>query len=208
VFENIPKNRLITYLLVLGAVPFVFVFMNFMGDRRQITETQSLIENMKDRAYILDKRQSINIAVRENFKDSDHYYLDKHLETLKFLEPEIEGLHKLESNKNYAGDENVKQRLDFLTGNANTLQFSEGNVQSFQYVQEISDTLVHPVEVNVSDLKKILSLIEGVDIPPNSPPADRPQLIILDFRIDKKEINSKNEVYTLNLKLLKREYNP
>lgn len=207
-FENIPKNRLITYLLVLGAIPFVFVFMNFMGERRQIAETQSLIENLKDRAYILDKRQSINIAVRENFKDSDHYYLDKHLETLKFLQPEIEGLHKLESNKNYAGDENVKLRLDFLTGNANTLQFSEGNVQSFQYVQEISDTLVHPVEVNVSDLKKILSLIEGVNIPPNSPPADRPQLIILDFRIDKKEINSKNEVYTLNLKLLKREYNP
>jgi hypothetical protein len=208
VLENIPKNRLITYLLVLGAIPIVFVTMNFLGERRQISETQSQIENLKDRAFILDRRQSQNNAARENFKDSDHYFLDKHLETLKFLEPEVDGLHKLESNKNYAGDENVKQRLEFLTGNANTLQFSEGNVQSFQYVQEISDTLVHPVEVNVSDLKKILSLIEGVEIPPNSPPTDRPQLIILDFRIDKKEINSNNEVFLLNLKLLKREYNP
>lgn len=207
-FENIPKSRLVTYLLVLGVIPFIFVFMNFMGKRAQINETQSLIENIKERAYLLDKRQSRNYAVREHFKDSDHYYLDKQLETLKFLEPEIEGLHKLESNKNYAGDENVKQRLEFLTGDANRLQFSEGNVQNYQWVQESTDTLIHPVEVNVSDLKRILSLIEGVDIPPYTPPPDRPHLIVTDFRIDKKEINPSNEVFALNLKLLKREYNP
>ena len=207
-FENIPKNRLITYLLILGVIPLIIVLMNFMGERRQVNETQSLIEDIRDRAFILEKRQATNIAVRENFKDSDHYYIDKQLETLKFLEPEIAGLHKLESTKNYAGDDNVKQRLEFLSGSANALEFSEGNVQSFQYVLEATDTLVHPVEVNVSDLKKILSLIEGVDIPPYTPPTDRPHLIVLDFRIDKKEINSNNEVFVLNLKLLKREYNP
>jgi hypothetical protein len=208
VFENIPKNRLIAYLLILGAVPFVFAFMHFMGQRREVNGMQSLIDNIKERAYVLDKRQSRNIAVRDHFKDADPYYLDKQLETLRFLEPEIEGLQKLESNKNYAGDENVKQRLDFLTGNMNTLQFSVGNVQSYQWVQESTDTLLHPVEVNVSDLKKILSLVEGVDIPPYAPPADRPHLLVIDFRLDKKEISPSNEVFVLNFKLLKREYNP
>ncbi len=182
--------------------------MNVYGKIKEVRAAQEQVAMLGDQAFILEKKQSVNIAVKEYYMDSEHFYLDKYLEKLKFLEPEIESLHKLESNKNFAGDENVKQRIEFLSGDGNSMLFSEGNMQSYQYLQETIATLVHPVEVNLSDLKKVLTMIEGIDIPPNVSPSERPQLIILDLRLDRKDITFNNQVFVLNLKLLVREYTP
>lgn len=146
------------------------------------------------------------MIVREHFRGADHFYIDKHLETLSFLESEAETLQKLVNNKYFAGDENVKKRLEFILGPSNDLLFSEGNVQSYPFFQETISSLVHPVEVNLEDLKEILALVEGSQIGPYKPGPNRPQLIIIDFKLDRKEATEKNEVFLLNMKLLKREY--
>ncbi len=65
---------------------------------------------------------------------------------------------------------------------------------------------MHPVEVNVSDLKKILTLIEGRKIGEFETGPQKPQLMILDFKLEKKNIRENNEVFDLNMKLLKREF--
>ncbi|NGX43099.1 MAG: hypothetical protein K940chlam7_01390 [Chlamydiae bacterium] len=203
---NIPKSRIILYLMIAGLLPFIFVAVNLLTKTSNLEELQNTLEEVKENAYVRETKQSLNMTVRGHYKEADHFYIDKHLETLSFLKPEIESLQKLVDNKYYAGDENVKKRLELLTGTGNALLFSEGSVEAYPFFQETTATLVHPVEVNLADLQKMLSLIEGVPVGPFKPGPFRPQLIFLEFKIDKKEASESNEIFLLNMKLLKREY--
>lgn len=204
-FKNIPRKRLLTYGLLLGLLPLIFSIANFYSKKESQNDLENSIRSVEDKAIIREKKQSVNMAVIDHFREADHFYIDKYLETLVFLEPEIESLQKLVSNKNFAFDDTVKKRLEFLTS-GNNLAFTEGVVQSYPQFQETTETLVHSIEVTVDDLQEILSRIEGIKMGTYSPPPNPPQLIILNFKIDRKNISEKNEIYNLNLKLLKREY--
>lgn len=205
-FKNIPQSRLILYIMIAGTLPLLFVIFNFFNKIQSADQLQYAIQNVQTMALQREKKQSVNISLRNSFRDADHFYIDKNVETLDFLTPEIESLQKIVSNPNFSEDENIKKRLEFLLGPSNNLSFTEGAVQSNPFFQETTETLAHPVEVNLDDLQKILSKIEGVDIGPYTPSPGRPQLIIIDFKLDKKNISDKNEVFGLNLKLLKREF--
>lgn len=205
-FKDIPQERMILYIMALGLLPLLLVGINFFASNSQIDGTLNHLHYVHDLAAARERKQAINMIVQEHYKATDHFYIDKNLETLSFLDPEIEMLQKLVNNKYFAGDENVKKRLEFLTGPGNKMLFSEGNVENFPSFQETTASLVHPIEINDTNLQEILSLIEGIEIGPFKPAPNRPQLIILDFKLDKKEVYSNNDVFLLNLKLLKREF--
>lgn len=204
--KNIPFSRALLYLLLLGLLPFVFALFLFVSQKNEIEELQNSIELIQHQAFIKEKKQALNLAVGRHYREADHFYIDKHLETLTFLEPEIDQLQKIVQDQNFAGDDRIKKRLEFLTGQANSLVFTEGTVHSFPYFQETSETLTHPVEVDSVDIQKILALIEGVKIGDFKPGPYSPQLLVTEFKLEKKKVNHKNEVYLLNLKLIKREF--
>lgn len=204
--ESIPKDRLVTYGLILGLIPLGMVLMHFFSILTDLSETDQRIEMIEEQILILGQKQSVNIALMQSYKDADHFYIDKQLETLQFLEPEIDSLQIALNNKNIAEDETIKKRYEQLIGSGNSLSFSEGVVQSSPVFQEVVESLIHPVEIDVNNLKEILAKVEGAEIGDFSPGPNRPQLIITDFKIDKKNSIDKNEVFQLNLKLLKREY--
>lgn len=204
--QTIPINRFVLYLLLLGLMPLALVMVLFFTQKSHLEELRSSLEIIQQQAFVKEKKQALNLAVRQHFRDADHFYIDKYLETLVFLEPEIETLQKIAHDKNFADDERIKKRLEFLTSQANSLVFSEGVVQSFPLFQETIESLVHPVEINVQDLQKILARIEGIKIDSFTPGPNRPQLLVTDFKIEKKKNNDKNEVFVINLKLLKREF--
>lgn len=205
-FKNIPQTRLLAYIMVLGLIPFFLVLVNFMNDQASVSSIDNTIQMIGMMGANIEKKQALNIAVRNNYLDADHFYIDKNVENLQFLTPEIEGLEKVMTNKNFPDDENIKKRLEFLQSGENTLVFSEGIVQSNPFFQEVLETLVHPVEVDADDIREILAKIEGNPIRNYAPGPNRPQLIILEFKFDKKQLSEKNEVYLLNMKLLKREF--
>lgn len=192
--------------MLLGVFPLLLIAFLMIQELSRMREIQESLTQLRYETLLKDKKQAFNVAVRRCFKDADHFYIDKHLETLVFLEPEIEGLQKILAEKNAILDEGFKKRLDFLTHGSNNLTFSEGVVQKFPFFHETLETLVHPVEINSQDLQKILARIEGVTIGPMPPGPGRPQLLITEFKLDKKKISERNEVYLLNLKLLKREF--
>jgi hypothetical protein len=192
--------------MIAGLLPVILAVLHFYTNVNAVNALSNELEVLQLAALTREKKQSQNMSIRENYKNADHFYIDKHLETLTFLEPEAEELQKLVVNRNYAGDEAVKKRLEFLTGPGNSLLFSESNIETFPFFKETVSTLVHPVEINNADLMEILSLVEGQPIGPYKPGPNRPQLIILDFKIDRKEATDKNDVYVLNMKLLMREY--
>lgn len=203
--ENIPRKRLLFYALLVGLLPLIFAITHFYSQLNNLDRLETHILMVQEKALMREKKQAVNMAVIDHYKEADHFYIDKYLETLTFLEPEIESLQKLVNNKNFSFDDSIKKRLDYLS-NDNDLSFSEGVVQSYPSFQETTETLVHPVEVNVDDIQEILTRIEGHSIGPYTIPANPPQLLILDFKIDRKSLSEKNEIYNLNLKLLKREY--
>lgn len=204
--KNIPLSRAVLYLICLGIAPLMFVFLLFTSQKRELEELENTIESIQHQAFLKEKKQALNLAVRQHFRDADHFYIDKYLETLVLLEPEVETLQKLSLDKNFGEDERVKKRLEFLTSSANALNFSEGVVQDFPLFQETLETLTHPVEVNATDIKKILARIEGTKIKELDPGLRSPQLLITEFRFDKKKVSDDHEVFSLNLKLIKREF--
>ena len=204
--QSIPRERFMMYGLILGLIPLGFVCMHFLSQLNHLNEMNERIEQIEQQSLMLERKQALNLAVIQTYKDADHFYIDKQLETLQFLEPEIESLQKVLGNKNVSEDETIKRRYELLTGGGNSLSFSEGVVQSYPIVQEVVESLIHPVEVNVENLKELLANVEGVTIGPYAPGPNRPQLIITEFRIEKKNSIDKNEVFQLNLKFLKREY--
>ena len=161
---------------------------------------------VKQKAYTIEQKQAQNIALRRHYRNADHFYIDKYLEAITFLEPEIENLKTIMKDKNFTNDKAIEKRLEFLNSPANHLSFVEGVVQAYPFFQETTETLAHPVEVNVDDIRKILSRVEGIKIGTFEPGPNPPQLVILEFKIDKKASNSDSDVYLLNMKLLKREF--
>lgn len=209
--NTIPVNRVVLYTLLIGILPVLFVAFLFFSQRNQLDDIQASLEYIEHQALIKEKKQALNVAVRQHFREADHFYIDKQIETLTFLEPEIEMLQKISNDKSFSDDERIKKRLDFLTAtgsasHGNEMVFSEGVVQSFPLFQETVETLVHSVEVNANDLQKILARVEGVEMGGTKPGPNRPQLFITEFKLEKKTINDKNEVFQLNLKLVKREF--
>lgn len=204
--EGIPFQRALFYIVAACFLPALVVLILLISQKSFLDDIEMKLDLVEQLALTQEKRQAQNLTVIHHFRDADHFYIDKRLESLTFLEPEVEALQKIVSHKNFTDDEEIKKRLEFLTGGGNSLRFTEGVVQTYPQFQETTETLIHPVEVNVNDIKRILSTVEGIAIPPYDPPPNRPQLIILDFKIDKKKLQEKNEVFLLNLKLLKREF--
>lgn len=205
-FSTVPKSRMLLYLISAGLLPIILVIALFFSAERRIDTLEENLQDMQQMSLLRERKQAVNMAVRNHYRDADHFYIDKHLETLTFLETEVESLQKLLNNENLVADDVVRKRLETLTGPSNSLAFSEGVVQSTPLLHETTESLVHPVEVNSGDIQKILAKIEGIEMGGYSPSPNRPQLIVLDFKVDKKNVTDKTEVYLLNLKLLKREF--
>lgn len=192
--------------MVLGLIPIILSLFYLVSEQGLLDQLVRMIDAVEEKAEVYKQRQATNMAVIDHYRDADHFYIDKYLETLTFLEPEIEALQKIVNHKNFTGDAFITKRLETLTGPANSMVFTEGIVQSYPLYQETTETLTHPIEVNVDDIRKILSRVEGVQIGPYKPGPSRPQMIVLELKLDKKRLPTESEVYVMNMKLLKREY--
>lgn len=206
VLKNIPQSRVLLYLLILGMLPLLAVSTLLLSRLDAVDDLETSLQMMQDKALLKGRKQAANLALANYYRPADHFYIDKNLEKLRLLEPEVENLTKTSANMNFADNEGVRKRLEFLTGPQNRISFTEVAVQSTPQFQEVIEQLAHPVEVNLEDIRKILSLIEGVEFGNAKPAPDKPQLLLLEFKLDKKDSGDKNQVFALNMKLLKREF--
>ncbi|MFN4174837.1 MAG: hypothetical protein ACK4HV_07030, partial [Parachlamydiaceae bacterium] len=150
--NKIPQNRALLYILIAALMPVLLSSAYVMTKLKDLDGLNQEFESLKETLLYKDQRQASNKKVRAYFKDIDHFYIDKELESLSFLEPEIEVLQKIVSQKNFPDDEIIKKRLEFLSGSGNHLVFNEGVVQNYGPFQEVLETQAHPVEINLNDL--------------------------------------------------------
>lgn len=195
----------IGYLLLLICAPLPllclmsYFFLTF-SRYEHLTEEMHRIHKKSVQVQALQQKEN---ALLSSLSNPDHFYIDKHLETLFFLEPETKRIEAMLLENPH--EESLKRRFHFLTEGPNRLLFSEVHTRQHQHYQEVEEKQQHAVEMNEEDLKRTLSLIEGVTIWPYGPQEKRPQLIIKDFQLSKKETPLHEFVYVINIDLIKRE---
>ncbi len=204
--KGLTQTRIIVYCLILGFLPLLFVGMNYMSQKsKQDSITMALSQAITD-ATNKNAKEFVNKEVKATYRDSNHFYIDQHIETISPLRDEVATLQKTLSLGFHPAEDQFRKRLQFHQSGQNTISFVEGSVKAYPDFQETQESLAHPVEVNLDDIKAILSKIDGVCFSQDMQlPEQRPHLIITDWKMEKKK-TPVQEVYTLDIKLIKREY--
>lgn len=202
--SQMPLNRILIYLAILGLLPIFFAIYQYNTGQARLSNIEEQLDSVQQQVFLLDKKQTSNNLVRDYYHGADPFYIAKHVQTLSLLDEERQVLDKLLHQVDLAPDPLVVKRLDELKGNA--LDFSEGAVQTYPFFREIPITQSRPVEVDKHDIESVLSRLEGVDIGSSKPGPNRPQVIITDFKIDRKTGSGGSQLYNLSMKLVKREY--
>lgn len=193
---------LLPYLavLLLAPLPFFYSCCRLWTQMHRLETLEERIDLARTKAKKLALFKESEGALLTHPKSPDHFYIDKYLESLIFLMPEITKLQTLSTQ-----NDQTQKRLQFLSDGQNRLLFAEDKVRKNDHTEEIEERQQRPVEMNEEDLKRVLSLIEGVRIGALSPPEHRPQLIVKEFELLKKGSPLEDAVYLVQMQLIKRE---
>ena len=127
-----------------------------------------------------------------------------------FLERSFKNLSLLEKEKTIlntsANIASLKDRFDFINSKNNAISFVEEELRLTPQIKETEEKLKQEVEIDSQDLKKILSIIERVEIDEYSPSLDkRPQILIKKISLEKKQSSPIGETFLLDMQIIKRE---
>jgi len=190
-------------LLIIGPIPFLIFLSQFIFGLQKLEQLEDEMERIHTKMVISQESQRKESALLSSLKNPDPHYLDKHVETLTFLLPEIKKLETLQL-ENPDDEQTIKQLQSLKEGN-NRLRFSEEQIRNNELFRETEEQQQQPIKLNEEDLKKLLCLIEGITIWPYGPKEGRPQLIISDFKLTKNELPSHEKVFIVSMQLIKRE---
>lgn len=189
------------YLLYLILFFFLIFFIIHRGE--EFKELERQLEQLNLRmGQVKELQKDRNIFVRD-YGEVDPLFLKHVLERMVFLKTEVEPLKLICSHPAFEACDNMKKRLSQLTEGENLFSFSEENRNAEASIEEIELRQHHPVEINASDLKSILSAIEGVSMGEAKPPNGRPQFIVRHCNLKKKKL-AERETYLLEMQLIKR----
>jgi hypothetical protein len=195
------KPSVIAVFLLIIPLPFLFLFFSFYTEMEKLNEFDANIERLHKKSEEISILKVKESSFLGRLKNANHHFIDENLESLVLLQSEIKKLEE----KNIENSETLKQRLKFLTDGSNHLKFIEESLKNHENLHEAEERLQHPVEMNVEDLKKLLCLVEGIHLSSYTPLEDSPQLVIKNFELSKKITSSEEEVYSLDMRLIKRE---
>lgn len=198
--RGVPPGRLVVYFGLLCLLPLLFVGFFLVDECSKQRGARLEMGAIEHRLIAQRHRGMRNASTRERFSGADPMYLNQVLEPYSLLERERAALEELVEHEPSLPNKEVLQRYEFLSSGRNALSFAEGVVQSAGDLRETVESLTHPVEIDGEDLNELLLLLEGDTSP------GRPQLLVTEFRLERKELASLNEVFVLDVKLLKREY--
>jgi hypothetical protein len=202
--KSIPQKRCIIYLLLLGLVPLLSVFIWYGHRRDFISDLGERLGHNIEAVSSQVAREYTNHMTRKLYRGKDPFYLNKEVESLVLLQNEIDELKKLSASSFGPEEEMCRRRLHFLTSGENGISFTESSEKHFSNTSEVVATLAHPVQVNLADLRKILTRLEAVPLE-GEIPLSRPHCIVSELRLEKKE-GFLHEVFVLNLQVTRRDY--
>lgn len=191
------------WLIALGLLPcFLVVFFHIGAEKKLGRFTEEALY-LKEKQKWVEKKSALEQALLTQMQQASSDYLENEIESMQFLLPEIQKLTALLHSKPESKTEHT--RLDYLQNGQNALRFRQQNFQRVGNFQEMEATQLHPVEMNKEDLKCLLARIENVQVGDVKPGNHPPDLLIKNFELIKKPLPSDEEIFLVNLELIKRE---
>lgn len=190
-------------LLLFAPIPFLICFFYFLFGLQKLNRLEKEAHRIHTKMILTQENQRKENFLLSSLKNPDLHYIDKNIETLTFLLPEIKKLEAIHLEN--PDEEQVIKRVHYLKEGSNRILFSEEVIRANDLFRETEEKQQQPVEINEEDLKKLLCFIEGITIWPYGPKEGRPQLIIKDFKLSKKELSNHNKVFVISMQLIKRE---
>lgn len=173
----------------------------------QNEETNEL-EALYFRAKKKEKMALIKKGKKERFlarySQSNPYFIDEQIESLSLLQKEKERLHSLLNHPAFPESTSFKERLKCI--DKNKLLFTEGEIRTSKTVKEVEEKQRYCVEMDETDLKRVLSVLEDIPIDPFYPPEHTPQILIQDFQLKVQNIPLQPQNFEVEISLLKREF--
>jgi hypothetical protein len=201
--QSLWPNPLICTLF-LGLIPLLVFSLAWQFYRKisELDEIERHLIAMHSRIVKYELCKEKEAAFYTQIEKADPQFLEKYVESLVFLEPEMKKLQALSSY--VKDDELINERLSFLK-TENQLKFIENDLRQEGKFKEVEYKIEKPIQVDKENLKQLLSLLENRKVDSSITP---PQITIKEFHIEKKEISKNSEVYELSLSIIKREKIP
>ncbi len=198
------SNPVLLTAMILLLLPLAYLIPTYLERAEHLrsvtTKMHSLHQLMLKKERTMEREQNLLSQISQ----ADPTYLETSIESLPLLETERQKWNIFASH--LETNQALKEKISFLEKGQNRFRFSEGESRSCSLFQEIEEKQQSPVDLSEDDLKKVLSLTEGVKIHPFFPSTKSPQLLIYSFELSKKMIpEMKEKVYTLQMQLIKRE---
>ncbi|MBX9744904.1 MAG: hypothetical protein K2X08_06825 [Chlamydiales bacterium] len=210
IFESIGRFFLLMlkpiFLFLIASLPLVLTSIYIVQKRLDLLSLQTQYEATLVKAYKSLNQRAEKERFISRYSETENYFLDHHIESLQLLQDEILWLQAYEHHPALAEKNLAKERLKRLSAGNNQISFLEEGIKKAQLYQETEEKMKKPVEVNETDLKKLLSLIENVEIGPYQPHPKSPQMIITNFSLKRRNSPFKQETFEVKLDLLKREF--
>lgn len=193
------------FLIFIALLPFLS-FLLLSQNQFAFNE----LENRFFKAIIKAKSAMEKKARKERFLERhtkpDPYFLDTQIESIHFLNAEIDRLKTWSSHPAIPNKDLIHDRINYLQCDENRLSFLEEGIQTSDLFKETVEKQRHPIQADTRDLIQLLSIIEDFPNESIKPIFSRPQLLITDFILKKTKTALNDELFELNIDLLKREF--
>ena len=196
----------IPYFLALIASLPILSFAILSQNQHSINELEFRFFKAIRKAKSAMEKKGRRERFLERHSKPDPYFLDTQIESLHFLTREIDRLKTWSAHPAIPRKELIHDRMAYLQSEDNRLTFVEEEIQTSDLFKETIEKQRHPIQVDTQDLAELLSIIEDVPKIGGQPIFRRPQLLITDFSLKKMKTPLNDEVFELNIDLLKREF--
>ena len=184
-------------VLLFFPIAITMALFHYYSEMKELNEIHAHLIAMQskvDRYHLLKEKENTFFAQIENGSPT---YIELTLEPLTFLNTEAK---KLQALSNYVKeDPHLEERLAFITSQ-NHLKLTEKETRNDPQVKETELKLANPLQIDLDDLKSLLSKIETAQ-------NKAPVLIFKHFDLIKKEISKDSQIFEIDFELIKREKN-
>jgi len=187
---------------ILPLLPLLSFLFYFMQNTEKLNKLEIQMEQLHRKAINFKKQKDKEALFLTQIQKTEPNFIEKHLSTLVLLEPEMKKLHSLSLD---TLDTQVKKKLSWIEKGGNHLIFIQQKLRFFENLQESEEIQQEYVEMNEEDLKRVLSLIEGIPIGHYVPPLGRPPLLIKDFHLSRTKLYAQENAFLIKIDLIKRE---
>lgn len=185
------------FILLFFPVVITMTLIHYYFEMHELNEIHTHLVSMQSKVekyHLVKEKEALFFDQIENGSPT---YIENTLEPLSFLNTEAK---KLQALSNYVKDDpQLERRLEFITTH-NQLRLLEKDTRSDPKVKETELKLAGPIQIDLDDLKSLLTKIETRQ-------NKAPVLLFKNFDLTRKEISKDSQILEIDFELIKREKN-